>query len=200
MRLVTGLDCLDTPTLFAASKRRIILHAAVYGPLANSQRHYRALCTAVEKHGFERLDIIAVDPDRMPAWSEPFFKALRFGVSRQDRDAELTTSHDFLVSMAEEYPDKITLHHVRALPCLPIIVADNTILFGHYAHAEIQAPLGYWGRIEADVPKLLEWAENGSPAAQATNSELAAFRLVSECFRAMNDTPYPRDHGTSEPG
>ncbi len=45
---------------------------------------------------------------------------------------------------------------------------------------------GSGGLVETDVERLLRWAETGKTPTEANNEDLAAFRLVNECVRAMN--------------
>ncbi|MCJ2164376.1 MULTISPECIES: hypothetical protein [unclassified Pseudodesulfovibrio] len=185
MKLVTGIDALDTPAMFASSRRRIILHAAVYGAFARSHPHREGLETALARPEFKRLDIIVLEPDSPACWVRPFLDALRFGISTQATDDEVLLSHRFMSELAQRHPDKVHLHPARRLPCLPIIIADDAIVFGQYAHAGTHAPQGFWGMVQADVQALLEWTARGKPPTWASGEEVAAFRLVNECARAM---------------
>ena len=185
MKIVIGIDQLDTPSLFAASRRRIILHAAVYGAFARSQPHREGLEAALSKPEFEQLDIIVLEPDNDQGWVRPFLDALRFGISTQAADDEVALSHRFMTELAQRYPDKVRLHPARRLPCVPVVIVDDTIIFGQYAHAGVHAPQGFWGMIHADVPTLLQWTRAGKPPRHAGDEEIAAFRLVNECARAM---------------
>ncbi|BCS89897.1 hypothetical protein [Pseudodesulfovibrio sediminis] len=191
MNIVAGIDALDTPGLFAAATRRIILHAAVYGAFAKSEAHRNGLKQALLKPGFERLDIIAIDPAHDSTWTTSFLEALRFGISSQGVTDEVALSHQYLTELAAEFPDKIHLHPARRLPCLPILIIDDTILFGQYAHAGEHAPNGFWGIVKTDVNRLLGWARTGKPPVNATHKDIAAFRLINECSRAMNTTQPP---------
>lgn len=185
MKLVADINALDTPGLFAASERRIILHAAVYGAFARSRPHRHGLETALAKPGFERLDIIVLEPGCCEPWVRPFLEALRFGISRQAADDEVAASHAFVSGLASRHPGLVRLHPARRLPCLPILVIDDTVVFGQYVHAGVHAPQGFWGMIRTDVQRLLGWADTGKPPASASREEVAAFRLVNECVRAM---------------
>lgn len=185
MKIVTGIDQLDTPTMFSTARRRIILHAAVYGAFARSQPHREGLESALSKPGFERLDIVVLEPDNDQGWVRPFLDALRFGISTQAADDEVALSYRFMIELAARYPEKVRLHPARRLPCLPVVIVDDVIIFGQYAHAGSHAPQGFWGMIHADVPTLLQWTRAGKPPPHASDEEIAAFRLVHECARAM---------------
>ncbi|SDL06147.1 hypothetical protein SAMN05660337_1945 [Maridesulfovibrio ferrireducens] len=186
MKIFAGTDGLNIPDLFYSASRRIILNGAVYGPFAKSERHQAGLDTALNKPEFQRFDIIAIEPELNFSWKESFLGALRFGISRQATEEEIKISHTFLTDLEKKYPDKIRIHPARNLPCTPVIVVDDTICFGQYAHAEPHAPEGFWGMVEADVEKLIEWTKSGRPPSSSTKKEIAAFRLINECARSMN--------------
>ncbi|MFW5498098.1 MULTISPECIES: hypothetical protein [unclassified Maridesulfovibrio] len=185
MKLVSGVGELGIPAMFAEAKRRIILHAAVYGPFSKSEVHIQGLEKALSRTGFNSLDVIAVQPGSENGWDDSFLTALRFGISRQSVDDELELSQSFLAELAERHPEKVNVFPAGNLPCLPLVIVDDTICFGQYAHSSVHAPQGFWGCVEADVEKLFSWAESGNVPVGAGADEIAAFRLVSECSRAM---------------
>jgi len=200
MRLVADIATLDTPGLFAAARRRIILHAAVYGAFARSLPHRQGLDAALARPSFERLDIVALEPKCPEPWVRPFLDAMRFGISRQATDDEVAASHAFVSDLAARHPGRVVVHPARRLPCLPMLVIDDAIVFGQYAHAGCHAPQGFWGLVRADVPALLGWASSGKPPAHASPEEVAAFRLVNDCVRAMQAarSSRPPSHPASE--
>ena len=185
MKLVCGVGELDIPAMFAEAKRRIILHAAVYGPFSKSEVHIQGLEKALSRFSFSRLDVIAVQPGNENGWGNSFLNALRFGISRQSVADELELSKSFLAELAERHPEKVNVYPASNLPCLPLVIVDDTICFGQYAHSCVHAPQGFWGCVEADVEKLFSWAESGTVPQGASADEVAAFRLVSDCSRAM---------------
>lgn len=183
MQLVAGIASLDIPARFAAAQKRIILHAAVYGPFADSTPHKDGLAAALSKPSFERLDIIALDDSS--AWANDFMQILRPGATRESHTLTLAKSHDYISGLAESYPDKVCVHPQSSLPCLPLIVIDDTIIFGQYAHSDVHAASGAWGIMEADVGKLLNWTAQGKIPESATAEETAAYRMIAECCHAM---------------
>ena len=189
MKTVAGIDSLNIPELFATATRRIILHAAVYGPFADSEPHCNGLATALSRTTFEKLDIIAVTPDADKAWASDFFKTLRLDQTPSEIEEEVQASLKFLRSLEVSQPTKVCIHPVISRPNLPIIIADDTIVFGQYARADRYAPQGFWSVVEADVEKLMQWATEESIPTTATSAELAAYRLVSECVHAMRHNP-----------
>lgn len=189
MKLVTGIELLDTPMMFARARRRIIMHAAVYGAFAASRAHADGLRAALSRPGFQRLDVIVLNPDHPELWTDHFLHALRFGISRQQTRDEVQTSYAFVNALAEEFPEAVRVHDAHRLPCLPVLVVDDAIVFGQYAHASFHAPQGFWGMVEADVECLLRWSERGRPPADTNAHDRAAFRLIHECVRAMHAAP-----------
>ncbi|WP_319765059.1 hypothetical protein [Maridesulfovibrio sp.] len=185
MKLVSGVGDLNIPHMFAEAQRRIVLHAAVYGPFSKSEVHIQGLEKALSRTGFSRLDVIALQPTCEKIWSDPFLSALRFGISRQSVADELDYSSSFLQELSMRYPDKVNVYLACNLPCLPLVIVDDTICFGQYAHASFHAPEGFWGCVHADVEALFNWAESGRVPHGVNADEIAAFRLVSECSRAM---------------
>ncbi|NDV28165.1 hypothetical protein [Desulfovibrio sp. JC010] len=185
MKLVCGVGELGIPAMLAKAEHRIVFHAAVYGPFLKSKPHIQGLEKALSRPGFSRLDVIAVQSADENRWTDPFLNALRFGISRQSVADELDYSRSFLGELAGRYPDKVNVYPAGNLPCLPLVIVDDTICFGQYAHACFHAPEGFWGCVEADVEALFSWAESGRVPPGANADEVAAFRLVSECSRAM---------------
>lgn len=183
MQLVPGLGPLNLPSLFAEAKRRIILHAAVYGPFAESTPHREGLTAALSKASFEKLDIIAITDKHV--WTEPFMHALRLGASEETLDATLQSSQVFLKALKTDFPDKVHIYPQSTFPCLPIVIVDDRILFGQYAHSEAFAADGLWGVVETDVDRLFQWAQTTGLPSEASASETATYRLVSECHQAM---------------
>jgi sugar phosphate isomerase/epimerase len=182
--LFIGITALDLPTLFSGAKRRIILHAGVYGAFA-SPRHAEALRKALSHAGFLGLDVVELPPENTTPWRDSFLRCLRFDVSPRQAEEEVAASHAFLLSLARDYPDRVRVHPARMPPSLPLVIIDDAIIFGHYAHCAEHAPEGFWCKVDSDVERLLRWADAGRPPESATPEETAAFRLVCECTRAM---------------
>lgn len=191
MRLVAGIASLDLPKLFAKATRRIVLHAALYGPFATSAEHRQSIEHALQRKEFVRLDIIAIKDRGDSNWLSPFLNAVRFGEAKTNVTDEIAKSQNFISTMAGKNPGKVNLYPATALPCSPIVVIDNTIIFGQYAHAKEPAPHGFWAAVEADVPTLFQWAERGHLPPCASKKDVAAYRLISECFYAMNPQSVP---------
>lgn len=185
MKMVAGVGELDFPALFKSAKRRIILHAAIYGPFSKSEVSRQALEYALENSDFLQLDIIALHPDNKSGWVALFMQALRSGFSEEELEGELTLSQNFIEDLAQKHPEKVLLHPLLEQPFQPIVIVDNVICFGQYAHASVPAPEGFWAMVEVDVEKLFSWLAVRDVPPEATAENIAAFRMISECARAM---------------
>lgn len=184
MHIEAGIDALDIVDLIADSKRRITLHAAVYGPFAQSQPHCNAFAKALQKPHFKRLDIITLQHEQ--PWTASFLEALRFGSTPKEQGDAVASSMAFIQKLQDLQPQRVHVHPLMTFPCLPILIIDDTVVFGQYAHCAIHAARGAWGVIETDVQKIQAWAEVDIIPPNATSEEVAAYRLIAECRHAMN--------------
>lgn len=182
-RLVAGIKSLNLPSLFAAAERRIIFHASIYGPFADSEEHREGLNMALSKSSFQSLDIIALQSDQ--PWALSLMHTLRFDATDADKEKAILASTQFLDALQSAHSEKVRVYSQAAPPSLPIIVIDDTIIFGQYAHSDRYAADGYWGVTETDVDRLFQWAEDGFTPGNASSEEKAAYRLICECRYAM---------------
>ncbi len=184
MKLTASIESLGIPEFFGNATKRIILHAAVYGPFAQSRPHKNSLTKALARKSFERLDIIALTAEHPQSYRNHFLEVLRTGASKKIKTDTVLASDAFLGKLKSACPAKVFIHPQTTTPCQPIIIVDDTIIFGQYAHCTTYAAHGFWGIIETDVDKLFRWADGNIPP-EATDEEIAAYRLVCECRHAM---------------
>lgn len=183
MKLVATLEALNLPALLANAQHRIILHAAIYSPFGASRPHHDGLLMALDRPSFQRLDAIAL-ADKQP-WTRGFMQGLRAGSTPEEQAETIAASTTFLRQLKTAQPDKVHISSQVTIPCLPIIIVDNTLLFGQYSHCPTHAAHGLWGTMQADVETLLHWAIRGNAPPGASPEDIAAFRLVYECFHAI---------------
>ncbi len=185
MKLLASLDSLNLPGLFANARKRIILHAAIYGPFANLSSYKKGLLQALAMKSFEKLDIIALTADSPEPLKRCLLDLLRPHISDGLKEKEITDSDYFLANLKTAAPEKVSIHPLSVLPYQPIIIIDNTLIFGQYARCEKKASEGFWGIIETEVEKLLAFAQTADIPAGCAEQEIAAYRLICECCRAM---------------
>lgn len=186
MQLVAGIQSCGLPKRFANAQHRIILHAAIYGPFSASEDHRNGLEQALGRSSFERMDIIALTADSRQPWKAQFLDALRHNETEEAHAQALQDSDAFLDELKQAHGQKTFIHPLTTFPCQPIVIVDNTILFGQYAHCTTYAANGFWGMVETDVDKLFGWAKDGQIPPAANDDEIAAYRMVSDCHHAMN--------------
>ncbi len=180
-----GIHTVSLPQALAEARKRIILNLALYDRFARSPDLCDALSCALGQPGFGRLSIITIPFISRKAWLDEFLQLLRPGQGIAETEHEFAASRDFIVRLAVRHEGLVEVYETRALPCVPCIIIDDRIIFGHYAHATVPAEQGYWFSVNAPVDELLMWAASGRPAVDATPRQLAAYRFVSDCHNAM---------------
>ena len=78
----------------------------------------------------------------------------------------------------------MTRMDTTTLPLAPILLLDDVVIAGHYAHSPAPAPLGHWLVIPADVAGLMELAEEGARPESLDPADVGAYRLIGDCLAA----------------
>ncbi|NJB68158.1 hypothetical protein GGQ74_001831 [Desulfobaculum xiamenense] len=188
MIAVTGIASLDIPAALAAARRRIVLHAAIYGNFADSPTHAAALETALSHPDFGGLDVVSIRPETEGRAMRDFLDALREGWTPEAMAEHVARSREFLHGLARRHPGRVRLYETARPGLFPALIIDDDIHFGHYARSPIPAPEGFWFHVHADVERLSAWLRSGNIPPHATADERAALRIVSECLRAMDES------------
>lgn len=186
MKLYAGLKSLELSKRFYAAEKRIIMHAAIYGPFGQSSPVKDGLFNALGKDSFEKIDVIALDLSSPIALQSQFFEFLRPGSSQSLRKKDLADSGAFLRILKSRNPEKVQIHPLRHLSYQPIIIIDDTLIFGQYAVCGKLAANGYWGTVTVDMAKLFSLAQQEHVSDEIDETESAAYRMVCECLRSMN--------------
>lgn len=180
-----GIHTASLPQSIIEAKRRIIFHTALYDNLARDTELADALSTALQQPGFDKLTIITIPFISRKAWLDEFLHMLRPGLGIVEIEHQFAASRDFVVRLAVRHEGLVEVYETRALPCVPCVVIDDRILFGHYAHSDVPLEQGYWFSITAPVEELFGWAAAGALQADATPRHRAAYRYISDCHHAM---------------
>ncbi len=184
-RILHGLAEAGLPALLARADR-LFFHAGLYSNFARDPEVAGALETALSRPGFDRLDVVSLDPVSRPPYWDEFRDVLRRGMPEATMHREFAVSSAFLDALASRHPTRIRRYVTTALPLAPILLTGDRILAGHYAHSPVPAPLGLWLCVPADIPDLLERAETGAAPETLPPQARGAFRLVCECVAARN--------------
>lgn len=180
-----GIHTASIPQVFASAQRRIVLHAALYNKFATSPAHSEALEAALARPGFKKLQAITLPFALNKQWTQEFLQILRPGYTIGEMEHEFNSSINFLVRLAAQHEGMVEIYETQALPCMPVLIIDDCIFFGHYAHSDIMAPDGYWFSVSAPVEELMENAYNGTIPKEKSPKQRASFRFISECVYAM---------------
>lgn len=182
--MYVGIHTASLPQTLARAKRRIILHTAMYDGLASVEMS-TALHYALSQASFEKLSIITVPFISRKQWLDEFLSVLRPTRSLPEIEHLFNASRDFIVRLAVRHEGLVEVYETQAMPCVPCIIVDDTILFGHYTHGSVPLDAGYWFSVTAPTEQLFDWAAMGGPPDQATPRQKASFRFVADCYYAM---------------
>lgn len=184
-RVLTGLAEAGLPEAVARADR-LFFHAALYSNFARDTVMASALAMALARPGFDRLDVVSLDPVARPPYWDEFRRVLRSDMPEATMHREFSASTGFLDALATRHPTKVRLFLTTAMPLAPILLVGDTIFAGHYAHGPVPAPLGLWLAVPANVAALLERAETDAAPDGLDPTALGAYRLVYECVAARN--------------
>lgn len=185
--MYVGIHTASLPQVFAEAKRRIILHAALYSPFAASDPHREGLETALRQPGFKKMHAICLPFAPKRGWMQEFLGMLRPSMSIGEIEHEFNSSLNFLVRLAAQHEGMVEIYETRAMPCIPTIVVDDRIFFGHYAHSDVLAGNGYWFSVTAPVEELITYAKIGGLPKEAGPKKTASYRYIAECINAMQN-------------
>jgi hypothetical protein len=184
-RVLTGLAEAGLPEAVARADR-LFFHAALYSNFARDTAMASALEMALARPGFDRLDVVSLDPVARPPYWDEFRRVLRSDMPEATMHREFSVSTGFLDALAARHPRKVRLFLTTSMPLAPILLIGDAIYAGHYAHSPVPAPLGLWLIVPADVATLIDMAETDANPDTLDPAILGAYRLVYECVAARN--------------
>ncbi len=184
-KVLAGLAQAGLPEAVAGADR-LFFHAGLYSNFARDPAMVEALETALARPGFERLEVVSLDPVARPAYWNEFCGVLRRNMTETALQREFSVSGTFLDALASRHPLAVRLYLTSALPLAPILLVGDTIYAGHYLHSPAAAPQGYWLAIQADMADLLDRAESGANPDALDPETTGAYRFVCECVAARN--------------
>lgn len=173
-------DAVGVPELIRKARRHIVLHAAFY-PKYGFDNQGDDLSKAMEKNPDLRLT--AIFTDIKAPWVKEFALTLRDYFDKKSEFVKhLKVTKQHFVRLRKKYSTKrVRICDTARLPLFPIILIDDTIIVGHYAHSRIIPPNGLWFTITH--PKISSMYESllagGSPECD-TPEECALLRYLEE--------------------
>lgn len=175
-----GHDAVNVPELIRKARRHLVLHAAFY-PKYGFDNQGDDVSKAMEKYTSLRLK--AIFTDVKAPWVDEFAVTLRDYFAEAGvfaSDLEVTKRH--FVRLQKKFGTKrIHICDTARLPMFPIILIDDTIIVGHYAHSSIIPPNGLWFTIKhPKIPAMYESLLAGIVPECETPEESAILRYIEE--------------------
>ncbi len=175
-------NSVEVASIICKARRNIVLHAAYYPKYGHDELAYE-LHNSIGGNNDLRLTVIFTETEDNP-WLEEFAKILRPYFSGDDFIRELKNSRHHFLRMRETFgSDRVKVLSSGRLPLFPVIMIDNTLIIGHYAHSQVPAPEGLWLKIShPKIGKMYEDLSNGEAVRKkyATATEKAILRYVEE--------------------
>lgn len=199
VEVYAGASELSFDKQFAGAKKRIFLHAAIYNRFAENV----AVSTALES-ALSCPDVM-LQAVLLPVWRDDIVwmdaacQLLRPEGSREEMLEKAEVSRKFFLRLAKKYPQQVTIYEGKSFPSFPLVIVDETLFCGHYAHSQVLAPEGLWMQLTVPTNLLrhladssthcLEYIGNGkqqlpiqdlNKKAEMTSHERAVFRYIQE--------------------
>lgn len=168
----TGASALNFDKQFSRARKHILLHAAIYNRFAENAAVSDALEFTLARHGVV-LQAILLPVWRDIVWMDAACRLVRPEGSRAEMLEKAEVSREYFLRLAEQYPQQVFTYEARTFPVFPLVIVDDNIFCGHYAHSQVLAPEGFWMQIAAPVTELLSLAES---VAQGEHVEAGAER------------------------
>lgn len=173
-------DAVGVPELIRKARRHIVLHAAFY-PKYGFDNQGDDVSKAMEKN--PNLRLTAIFTDINAPWVDEFAFTLRDYFAEKGEFAKhLDVTKQHFVRLRKKFGTKrVHICDTARLPLFPIILIDDTIIVGHYAHSSVIPPNGLWFTIKH--PKISSMYESllaGSTPECDTPEESAILRYLEE--------------------
>ncbi|SIO08439.1 hypothetical protein [Halodesulfovibrio marinisediminis] len=204
VEVYAGASALSFDSYFSGAERRILLHAAIYNRFADNPAVSSALETALSRG--VQVEVVILPVWRDIVWMDAACHLVRPEGERSDMLIKANVSRELFGCLAKKYPQQLTMYEALTFPALPLVVVDNVILYGQYAHSQVLAPEGFWTKVHAPVELLLSLSEFVKARTEGnayhsefegererkcfcelTLQERASFRLLQEWTAAKGD-------------
>lgn len=173
-------DAVGVPELIRKARRHIVLHAAFY-PKYGFDNQGSDVENAIKKN--PNLRLTAIFTDINAPWVNEFAYTLRNYFAEEGIFAtHLNVTKQHFVRLRNKFGAKrVHVYDTARLPLFPIILIDDTIIVGHYAHSTVIPPNGLWFTIKhPKIPSMYESLLAGSTPECDTSEESAILRYIEE--------------------
>lgn len=158
VEVYAGASALDFDKQFAGAQKRIFLHAAIYNRFAENAAVSNALESALDCPDVT-LQAVLLPVWRDIVWMDAACQLVRPEGSRDEMLEKAEVSREFFVRLAKKYPQQVTIYECKIFPAFPLVIVDETIFCGHYAHSQVLAPEGLWMQLAVPTELLRHLAD-----------------------------------------
>lgn len=171
--------------------QHIVFHAALYSNFAGS-RVEQALTDRLSSSPQTKLYLIEQAFAPNCGWHLEFGQILRQQLTLVETAQLFQQSRHWCQKLHQLYPHQIEYLISGQLPCQPILVIDNHIFSGQYAHAEVGAPQGIWLHIDGqilaiDCATAHSWLQQPAQLTELSAAQQSIYRYMAECRHAINN-------------
>lgn len=178
--IIAGVENLELETRFEQAQKRIILSAPPYAPFAHHRLVRHALFMALARTDGPTLTALDLPGVHAAPWMDDLRKLLRPQADAATMQAEIDDSRLFLHELHRNFPQRVQAFRLQTRPNFPFLIVDDVVLFGHFAHAPVLTPQGFWGMVTAPVEELLRLAESDTVPTHMPPRQVGAYRIVAE--------------------
>lgn len=184
-----GHDSVKVTELIKNAKQYICFHAAYYPKFGLGEQGEIIKQVLKQK---TNLKLSVIFTSTKTSWIYEFAQILRSHYINADlyRDA-VKTSKKFFENLCVNFgSNRVVVIESEKLPMFPIIMIDDILIIGFYAHSKFPAPQGLWLKIKnKNVMTMYEKLQiHGNSEAidfsNCSDEDKAIFRFVEEIFNA----------------
>lgn len=175
-------EAIGVSRLLRQAKKRIVLHAAFYPKYALGEQGDDIKKVMVENKEV-RLKVIFTDLHA--PWINEFAVLLRKKFAKDGKfEKEINDGKEYFSEMQtdpEINPDRVEICDTARLPLFPVILIDDTLIVGHYAHSQEIAPSGLWLTLQHPrIPEMYDQLLKGERPQNSPPEERAILRYLDE--------------------
>lgn len=187
-------DNLQTYKTIRSAKELLILHAAFYPKYFGDKGNCStSITTSLSAN--RSLKVYIIFTDYTSAWFEEFSRVLRSKLTPEQLKTIFISNEEECRALKKNFKDRIIICRSNKLPLAPMIVADNNLFIGHYAHSTIPAPEGLWLHIKNKrIAKFFHDIHTGDVATeniafqQMSPKDRAIVRYLEECSNIIKES------------
>jgi len=172
-------DAVGVPVLIRRAHRYLVFHAAFY-PKYGFDDQGQYVKEAMEQN--PNLRLTAIFTDVHVGWVEEFARTLRSYFTAEEFTASLEMSRRHFIRCREQFgSSRVHICDTPRLPMFPVILIDDTLVIGHYAHSRVIPPHGLWITVQhPNIPAMYTAMLAGIPPVVSTPEESAILRYIEE--------------------